>query len=835
MSTPPAARPSGRPAVPALRPPSGGAAPVRQPPRWPGMAGALIIFGVLGWALGIAAERAPLPEPQPEPLVHVVGQVRVWGPVVGQRLIGAGLIVVVLGVSWRIVRSRRRQLQSHVLMTCAAVLHLPAGQLKMSGARWGRRGAGLRSGRITYRPAEGVIADFSDQLTAALTPHTATAITIRWQPRRRRFLVAPKVAAAPRLEERFPQLGKVADTLAHIVGAIAVDQRRSVVAEDGSVQRLVARYGQTTRDIGDGFRQRVQAVLDAKSPSPTGYWTVRWDPASNEVTIEPAQPLPRKAAFPLRLPTAADQMQIPLGLGDGGTLVSWQPEVMPHLLVVGPTGSGKTIFLNNLVIACAARGWIVILVDPKELSFRGFDPQALEHRGWPVWAGIETVATTEPDMENAIDVAYTTMRDRYAALKTFEVREADLAPLLLVVDEAGELVERLTEYHTSQEKVRDLERKATLAGDDGDDIAKPKGTKNPELRKIWSSLRLGRQGRTFVVTATQRPDVSFIPGEARSNLTTRVGLGHLDGAALEMVFNTRSVQQRVHEYVVDPRTGERQRIRVRGRATVDVGSGPQTIQTFWVPDPAKRITGELTAEDNQLVEQMQTMVNTSAARWAGRQVEAPPPPADAAAELDMEFAAAGEPPPFHELSAPDLFEDMHTEPARDLQPGHVVMLEVDCVATLAQIEEIDDDPDATDELEISYRVCDGGDRDGQLGVTTLARDERVRVSELGHSHRWTAATGHPVKPEAVSAPATNEPTEDLELLLLAVEIVVQAQLGSTAILQRKLRISFARAGRLLDEMELWGVVGPFAGGRVRQVLVEPEQLDLQLSQMKQRR
>ena len=51
----------------------------------------------------------------------------------------------------------------------------------------------------------------------------------------------------------------------------------------------------TTRDIADTFRQRVQLVLDAKAPSPTGYWTVRWDPAGNEVTVLPSQPNTRRA------------------------------------------------------------------------------------------------------------------------------------------------------------------------------------------------------------------------------------------------------------------------------------------------------------------------------------------------------------------------------------------------------------------------------------------------------------------------------------------------------------------------------------------------------------
>ena len=64
------------------------------------------------------------------------------------------------------------------------------------------------------------------------------------------------------------------------------------------------------------------------------------------------------------------------------------------------------------------------------------------------------------------------------------------------------------------------------------------------LLKLWSLLRLGRQAKIFVITATQRPDVNFIPGEARSNLVARVAMGKQDGPALDMVFNTRMIQQR---------------------------------------------------------------------------------------------------------------------------------------------------------------------------------------------------------------------------------------------------------------------------------------------------
>ncbi len=394
---------------------------------------------------------------------------------------------------------------------------------------------------------------------------------------------------------------------------------------------------------------------------------------------------------------ATHPLEVAIGRDINGRNMMVNLATMPHVLIAGATGAGKSSCLNSLLTSILMRSTPdqvrLILVDPKRVEMGQYDkaPHLL------------TAPVTDPrKAANALAWAVREMERRYDLLHKVGFRDitgynnaVDAETLevgLGEVDEHGEPLKyrRLPFILVVVDELADLMMVA--ARDVEDSIAR--------------IAQMARAVGIHLVIATQRPSVNVITGVIKANVPARLAF------AVSSLTDSR--------VILDQPGAER----LVGKGDLLMlgpsSSAPHRVQGCWVEE-----------------EEVRAIVK----HWRDQAPEFAP---DQTVALDGdsgggERAASGEQTPL----PPTL-------------PGGVT-------DTPPSLDAITEAPPAAD---------DDGD----------------------------------------------------DLLVQAMELVVQTQLGSTSMLQRKLRVGFARAGRIMDLLEEKGVVGPSTGSKARDVLISPEEL-----------
>jgi len=400
---------------------------------------------------------------------------------------------------------------------------------------------------------------------------------------------------------------------------------------------------------------------------------------------------------------ATHPLEVAIGRDINGRSVLLNLATLPHILIAGQTGAGKSSGLNSIITS------IMMRATPDEVRLVLIDPKRVEMGQYDRIPHLLTAPVTDPKKAaNALAWAVREMERRYDLLSECGFRDIDGYNTAVAADEVppklGELdddgqpqrYKRLPYIMVVVDELADL---MMVAARDVEE-------------SICRLAQMARAVGIHLVIATQRPSVNVITGLIKANVPARLAFKVSSLTDSRVILDQPGAERLVGKgdmLLLGPSSGTASR-----------------LQGCWVEE----------AEVRKIVR-----------HWR-----------DQAKELAFDSSFDGPP--------------VSTEDAVGAAGG----ASTPAMANIA-LPGMDDRP---------------------AGVASITDDPPAGL-----------AGGE----------------EDDDLLLNAIELVVNSQLGSTSMLQRKLRVGFARAGRLMDLLEDRGVVGPNEGSKAREVLWTPEQLE----------
>lgn len=506
-------------------------------------------------------------------------------------------------------------------------------------------------------------------------------VTAKWDIRKNRVIMQASVLD-PTERARLSVEQRISDFLSPLFRSTEVRVKVREWSETETPQRIALSYGAITSDGSEFWRRRVEATTGLKLG---GRWRATFDPTADTGELIPRPPMPSLVRHPgvsVYPDLSPDRPILFYGDDENGEHRGWKvgkSTTMPHMLVIGPTGGGKTTLLRSLIVAAVAQNVYVFGCDPKMIELTPFT-------GFP---GVY-IASTPKDIADMITAITTLMYERYEKIKANPRAADDMRPVLFVLDELLILRQVVKRHHREH------------GGKDGG----PGKGAPPALEQIAELAALARSAKINLVIGVQRPDASLFDEGARDNFRQRASIMRLSPEGSKMLWGS-------------PYVGVDLPL-VQGRAVASPdGDTPVELQTFWVADPISAEGDDRTVLEGfreraeRLFADQVPPIPTAAYETLPQDMPAPAPAPSAAPETEsLEDDPA---PTFTGVEMP--VTEVHAD---SLSTGDMALIDGE---EPVEITDVSEDPFDDDAVLVTYRT-DGGE-EGSIALSSADYVRRV--------------------------------------------------------------------------------------------------------------